>query len=97
MGPQGPAGPGNRITLTAVVGSDGVARAPLPAAVGTDPTRPPAVACYVTDNPSSGVWLAVAQSTSTLPFCGLGLTSSGWVALVLQATPGWTAAFAVVY
>lgn len=96
-GPQGVPGPGTRVNLTATVLSDGSAAANIPAAAGTDPRRPPTMACYMTDNPNSGIWLAVAGSDSGGTFCGLGLGTSSWIALMIDAPPGWTAAFVVVY
>lgn len=98
QGPAGPAGPGTSTILTAIVGGSGTAAVTLPAAAGNNPSRPPAVTCYLTDAPTTGVWLAVNDGDSTAaPYCALALSSGVWTARILQAPVGWTAAFVVVY
>lgn len=98
QGPQGPAGPGTSTILTAVVGSTGSAGVTLPAGAGSNPARPPALSCYLTDNPTTGIWLKVADGDSTAAaYCALALSGGVWTARMLQAPVGWTAAFVVVY
>ncbi len=111
-GPQGPAGtnglPGpagtngtsaTRLVLTAVAGASRAASAFAPPAAGTDPTKPPAMACYMTSDPSGGTWLSVAGSETTGPYCGLAFstTRGAWTAVMLQIPVGWTAAFILAY
>jgi len=97
-GPQGPGGPGTRLNYIVQVASDGRARLTLPAAVGTDPTRPPSLACYVTDPTGPVVWIVVSDAFSTTsPWCYVGMTGGVWQAVMTQAPVGWVAAFVVVY
>ena len=103
-GPQGPPGAGaTKIVLTGTAvysstsGTYGVA-IPMPAAAGTDPTRPPAMDCYQTDVPANGVWIAVAGvSSSTNSYCGAVYSGGVWNAVMTRMPPGWTAAFVIAY
>lgn len=104
QGPQGlpgPAGPPGqtRLNLTATVGANGTATVTLPAAAGSDPARPPAVACYISSNPATGVWVAVNDGywIPDTPWYGMGLAGGIWRVTVHDAPVGWTAAFVVVY
>lgn len=100
-GPTGPTGPAGATAhiFTAVIASDGTANVTLPAAAGADRTKPPSMSCYMTDNPSGGVWIAVNDGYSdTSSYCAIVFTTSNvWRAAMLQSLPGWTAAFVVVY
>ena len=109
-GAQGPAGvaglPGpagaqgiTRLNFTVAVGPNGGVSLPLPVAVGTDPTKPPALVCYLTSGATPVVWLIIAGphggSNAT---CQLAFAAGVWNAQIVNApTPGWTAAFVVVY
>ena len=96
-GPAGPSGPGTKLLLTAPVLSDGRASVALPAAAGSDRTKPPGLTCYVGD-PSAGSWVAIASTpSSTYPYCGLAFSADHFVANVFYAPAGLTAAFVVVY
>jgi hypothetical protein len=84
--------------VTGVAGASGGVAIPLPAAVGTNPSSPPALSCYTTDNPSSGVWVAVADGWSaTSTFCGLVFSGGVWNAVMVNMDVGWTAGFIVIY
>ena len=98
-GLPGPAGPGsNQLVVTGQLDANGDISIALPAAVGTNPSSPPLVACYITDVPSSGAWLAVGDGTNdTTEFCGLIFGNGVWNAAMLQGPPGWYAAFVVAY
>lgn len=70
----------------------------LPAAVGTNPNVPPAVACYLSE--TSGAWYSVAGafSNTTDPYCGVLFESDGrWHAFMFQMLAGETAAFVILY
>jgi hypothetical protein len=87
------------VDLYATVNGSGSASVALPAAAGTDSTKPPAMSCYLTSG-SSGVWLAVAgipTSDSVDPYCGLVFSSGVFHGVMAQAPVGWIAAFVVVY
>jgi hypothetical protein len=90
-GATGASGPGTRLNFTALLSSTGGASQELPAAVGTDAGRPPAVACYITNGSTPVVWLQVSYSTSTTtPSCGLVFDAE-------RAPASWLAAFVVVF
>jgi hypothetical protein len=96
-GPPGQPGAGTRLVVTAVADANGTAAAVLPAAAGTDPTKPPVMSCYYTDSFDRGVWVAVASSASTdLPYCRL-VFGSTWVAEMRSLPMEFIAAFVVVY
>jgi hypothetical protein len=114
MGPTGPQGPVGPTGLTGPAGSPGAtthlfsAVVPtsgniaiaLPVAAGTDRTKPPAMACYETNDATSGAWLSVNDGWSAdSPYCAIAFstTTGVWNAVGIQYTPGHTAAFAVVY
>lgn len=98
QGPQGPSGPGTRYSTTAIVGTDGRAAAALPSGIGTNPQQPPIMGCYLSDNPNSGIWIAVNDGyTTTSAYCAATLSAGIWTARMSQAPAGWTAAFVVVY
>jgi hypothetical protein len=103
-GPQGPqgqpgaAGPGTRVSFSVTIAANRTATATLPTAIGTDPLKPPVLACYTTQTPADGVWLAVNDGYSgTSPYCAAVLTGGVWTARLVQGTVGWTALFVVVY
>ena len=98
VGPQGPQGPaGVEHVFTGIIGSAGTVTVSFPAAAGIDPTSPPATTCFVTQSPSSGVWLFVNQTTTSNGTCGLVFSAGHWSGSLLQVPSGWTAAFVVVY
>lgn len=81
-----------------IAGSDGYISVALPSGVGADPSKPPAVYCYVTINMSSGVWLAVAGTPSTTgPYCSVVYSLGVWSAAMRQVPTDWTAAFVTYY
>lgn len=97
-GPQGPAGTGHFTAYFTTVSSTGVATATLPAAAGSDLSRPPAVTCYMREPAGSQVWLPVSyESGGTTPYCGIGLSGGQWFAIIVRGYAGWQAAFSVVY
>jgi hypothetical protein len=98
-GLPGPAGAGTtRLVLTGVASSSGSVTVALPAATGTDATKPPLMACYMTSAPSAGVWLAVSDADSaTGAYCGLVFSNGVWNAIMNRMPTGWTAAFVVIY
>ena len=97
-GDQGLPGPGQHLMVTAPANGTGGASVALPAAVGTDPTSPPAMSCYLTNNPASGVWISVGDGYSaTSPYCGLVFGSGVWHAVMVHVPSGYTAGFAIVY
>lgn len=98
-GLPGPAGPGTRIVLTGIAGASGTVSVNLPAAVGSNVLSPPALACYLTSSPATGVWIVVSDGywTVNTPWCGLTLSGATWIATMFNAPIGWTAAFVVVY
>lgn len=106
QGPPGPAGPGaTKLVITAPAAYSSTtgyyyAAATLPAAVGTDPTRPPALDCYMTNSASSGNWLAIGGGSSGAydTYCGAVLNGGTWTAIMSRMPAlGWTAAFVVSY
>jgi hypothetical protein len=108
-GPQGPQGPqglpgaagapgvGTRATFVQTIGLSRSVTVELPTAVGTDPTKIPALSCYVSSDGQT--WLGVNDGYSgTAPYCGVQFNaSSRWVAVMNQGPAGWFAAFVVVY
>lgn len=109
VGPQGLPGPAGPVGTTKVVlmaspnTSTGIATVSLPAALGTDPNKPPAVSCYE-GNPTQfpGVWIAVndGYTDGGTPWCVVQFTAAtGWVASMheMATDPGWVAAFVVIY
>ena len=98
QGLPGPASPGIVYRATALVNPSGAATVILPAAVGTDFNRPPALACYM-GSTAMTVWLAVsdAYSVSGSAYCALTFFSGTWMATMSRALPGWVAAFVIVY
>ena len=101
QGPPGPAGApgqGTRATYVATISSGGSAAVLLPTAAGSNINQPPGLACYTRDPFGASAWLAVAGSESSIgTYCGLALSGGQWGAVLLRGTPGWHAAFAVVY
>jgi hypothetical protein len=97
-GPPGAAGPGTRVVVTALATSADVVVA-LPAAVGSSPMNPPAMACYMSNVAQfPGVWLAVSDGfTTTSTWCAVSLSGGTWYAGMHSMIVGWTAAFVVVY
>ena len=69
----------------------------LPSSVGTDPSKPPAMSCYIAAF-QTGPWVAVNDGWSaTTPYCYLVFQNGGWVAVMEQVpTLDW-AAFVIVY
>jgi len=97
-GPAGLSGPGTRANYVVRISSTGDAVQALPTAAGSDPARPPGLACYTSDAPN-GVWLNFSDGNTTASRnCGLVLGTSGtWNAVLIGGIPGWYAAFVVVY
>jgi hypothetical protein len=105
-GPAGPPGaPGQGITKLVYIGvpvlENGVYtfRAVLPAAVGTDQTRPPYLACYYVQNPTDGTgWVLVADGGAAgSPRCGVRFVSGVWNALMSFAPQNYTIALVILY
>ncbi len=107
-GPQGPPGPGTRVNLTAVIGPDGIAFADLPPAVPFERNAPPAMTCYASPDPAApdAVWYPVQPGSGFVPNCSLRVspTTGRWRAVITTTTqqgpaasPGWTAAWVIVY
>lgn len=103
QGEQGPPGPGaTRIVLSGPATLSGTIYSvvlALPPAAGTDPTKPPAMACYLSSTPASGTWLAITDaSSSTGTYCGLTFSSGHWNAVMNRMpSSAWTALFVVWY
>lgn len=100
-GPAGAAGSGTRLVVTATINGTGGAVVTLPAAVGSDPTSPPLMACYI-GSPTTGIWVSVNNGFSaSLPYCELALNSGVWLAEIVNAVPyasvGSTVAFVIMY
>jgi hypothetical protein len=98
-GPQGPPGT-TKITIVKQVPSGGgqINSGALPAAVGSDPSKPPAVSCYAAEF-QTGPWVAIedGNGTSTSIYCWLVFQNGAWVA-VIQNMPGlWWVAWVIVY
>ena len=80
----------------------GYAAVTLPAAVGSNFSSPPLVACYLSSN---GYWFPVSNAfdpSTSNPFCVLHLsagTPSNWVLEMFADSTwaGYTAGFVVVY
>ncbi len=108
-GPVGPAGApattnklyafGNA-TLVAGTTNSYYAKIALPAAVGSDSTKPPAVACYISATGSAN-YFAVAGtplSNTTDPYCALTFQADGlFYVAMYQMTSGTTATFVILY
>lgn len=98
MGPPGLDGESYRLMVTAIADVDGDASVTLPAYVGVDPTRPPAVTCYETASAASGAWLVVGDGYSTTSsYCAVTFVTGRWVVSMHSMTPGWTAGWVVSY
>jgi hypothetical protein len=98
VGPAGNPGPGTRLNLVATPNTSGFAAVALPAAAGTDPAKPPAMACYITHATIAGIWLAVNDGySSTTEYCALVFANGVWNASMDNMLAGWTAAFVIVY
>jgi hypothetical protein len=100
-GPAGASGSGIRVVVTGTVDNTGASIVQLPAAVGSDPAKPPLMACYV-GSPVTGIWVSVNNGFSgTLPFCQLNLSNGIWFASMLNmipyATAGSATAFVIIY
>ena len=100
-GPAGSNGSGTKIVVTGTVDATGSAIVQLPAAVGSDPTKPPLMACYI-GSPVTGIWVSVSNGfSSTLPFCEVNFNNGSWLASMLNVVPyatvGSTAAFVIIY
>ncbi|MEO5904827.1 MAG: hypothetical protein ABIQ55_12510 [Gemmatimonadaceae bacterium] len=97
-GPAGAQGT-TRLNFTVAVAANGSASQPLPAAAGTDPNKPPFLACYLTDGTLPVVWLSIAgPHGGTNATCQLSFSGGLWTAQILKSpVPGWTAAFVVVF
>ena len=103
-GPVGPSGStGTRIVLTAVSDASRNASVTLPSAVGSDPLKPPSVACYVNPDNTTTWWTVTDGGQyngdpNLGPWCGLTMNAGVWTAAVHQMIVGAkTAAFVVVY
>jgi len=96
-GTAGTPGPGTRLNYAVAVKADSTAVQTLPAAAGIDGTKPPALACYLSVTGLSS-WFAVSDGWSaTSPYCALGFSNGTFRAVMFQATPGYTAAFVIIY
>ena len=93
-GPPGPAGPGTRVVLSATVVSDRSARATLPAGAGTTASLP-AMSCYL-NQPGASAYLLIGTDLAG-PTCGIVASGSALQAVMIEAPPGWTAWFVIVY
>jgi len=105
-GPQGPAGPSGpqgpagttRLNYAVVINAAGAAGVTLPAAVGTDPNRPPLFACYITSGMTPVVWLSVSDGYSlTSSFCAATFLNGTWGVGINRSIPGYIAGFVIVY
>jgi hypothetical protein len=105
MGPQGPIGPAGpqgpppqRQQFIVQANSLGDATFNLPASVGTDRNRPPAIICLTASSQTSGTWLLVSTDDVTAK-CGLtfNTTTNTWTAVMLDTAPGWYALFIVIF
>ena len=105
MGPQGlqglagEPGPGTRFVQSVQMNSNGEATIDLPTAAGTNPTNPPAMSCYISDD-LSGVWLQVSDGWgSDTTRCGLVFVPNrgAFSAAIWNSAPRWWALFVVVY
>jgi hypothetical protein len=102
-GPQGPPGPAGALrgTYLVTIGTAGdqlgYAEQALPTTFGTAANAPPLLNCYVSETPSSGVWLPISDGDLTeAPVCGLIFEEGRWFAVLVGGPPGWTVAFLVV-
>lgn len=96
-GPQGPAGTTLSVVRQAPSAGGQVSSGALPAAVGIDPAKPPAMACYIS-NFQTGPWFAVSDGFSTTsPYCWAIFQNGAWNA-VMENVPGlaWVA-WIIVY
>jgi hypothetical protein len=100
MGPAGPSGTIKLVlTVTPPAGTT-KAEVVLPVAVGTNPLSPPAMSCYVSPTPATGVWFAVNDGFSLdTPWCAAlySVADGAWVAQMYLVPAGWTSAFVIVY
>lgn len=100
-GPQGPQGQ-TRLNYALALDGSGYAAVTLPAAAGSDLTKPPLVACYLG---ASGYWYPISNvfdPTVSNPYCALHLsggTTGNWVLEMFSDSTwaGYTAGFVVVY
>jgi hypothetical protein len=109
-GPQGlpgPPGPGTRVNLSAVIPPNGIAFADLPPAVPFDRNAPPAMTCYMSENPAApdATWHALGAPPGNSPDCSLRISpaTGRWRAVTTVVPtsgggtfPGWTAAWVIV-
>jgi hypothetical protein len=94
MGPEGPAGPGTRLVITATLNDSGIAMANLPTEAGTL-QNPPGLTCYLSDTPA-GPFLVIGTDLDG-PVCALGQQGGALVAFVSGGAPGWIVQFVVLY
>ena len=85
--------------MTGVPNAEGTVAVLFPTAVGTSPSEPPALTCYVSDNPSDGTWIAVNDGywVTDSEWCALSFFEGQWGAAMFNVLAGWTAAFVVFY
>lgn len=96
QGPAGAAGTGTRLNYYGVINSSGSAVALLPYEAGSDPSMPPAIACYMSSNGQT--WLVVGDAySSTSSYCGAVFSGGRWSVVLNRGIPGWYAAMVVVY
>lgn len=98
-GPQGPQGPGpQRLTFIVRANSLGNASQVLPAIVGTDPNRAPALICLTSDQPTGSPWLLVAFDDVGAA-CGVvfSTTTNTWTAVMIGTAANWYAQFIVIF
>jgi len=99
QGPQGPAGPQGppgeapvRMTYVTEIWSNRADQV-LPAEIGSDPVRPPVLACFVTTSMERPEWNYVQPGglgTNTSPLCAARYSGGRW-RLFIQgpASPSW--------
>jgi len=100
MSPEDPAGadgqPGTRLNYVVPIAANGHAEQTLPAVVGTDPSKPPAVTCYVSKTGTN--WELVSQDLSAeAPWCHISFYDGVWDVYLDFANDWAYAAFVVTY
>lgn len=93
-GPQGQDGSTRTITLSAVVGTDYRAEAPVPLEVASDSTKPPMMACYKGSNNGANQWYLEAPGSYS---CGAIFRDGQWYVFIDNMLQGWTAIWVITY
>lgn len=110
IGPAGPANEGTRLNYWQQVGNSGNVTwrvPPIPINGGGSPTiRPPSLACFISSSNLFANWLIVGTDdrSTTGTTCALEARYTDppelaffWQVTLRNVTPGWYAAFVVVY